>query len=292
MTTGASPAEPPGPLAHIPLFGRLGAAEQAALFAAMRLESVAAHQAVFWLGEKGDTFYLINSGKVAITVPNESGEHVVLNYLGPGGFFGEISLLDGGPRTATVRAVEPTELYVLSRADFHAFLRQRPDVAIEVLTIMGQRQRASTEMLRAMKNPNVAFEESHQTLWQRISERVSTLAAGPGFLIFHIVWFTVWVVWNMLGGRVIPRNLVFDEYPFGMLTLMVSLEAIFLSIFVMVTQNRQAEKDRLRIDLDYQINLRAHTEIMSLARRLDVIEEHLIGERAAPPPLPPPVAPH
>lgn len=273
------------PLAHIQLFARLGRDERATLFASMRRQKVAANQTIFWLGDRGDSFFLVDEGSVVVTVPNEAGEHVPLNTLGPGGFFGEISLLDGGPRTATVRAVEPTELLVLDREALHTFLRQRPDVAIEILTVMGLRQRASTEQLRQMRNPNEVFSRSRVNLWQRVSDVIATVAAGQWFFLFHLAWFGGWIGLNSLGALltagsvIVPEDkvpalpwYVFDPFPFGLLTMVVSLEAIFLSIFVMVSQNRQAEKDRLRTDLDYQVNVKAQTEIMNVIRRLDVLE--------------------
>jgi len=273
--------QPDGPLAHIPLFSELDAAEQQALFASMRIQMVEPHQTVFWRGDKGDSLYLVSRGQVSVTVPNDDGKHVVLDYLGSGGFFGEISLLDGGPRTATVRTTQRTELYVLKRDDFHRFLRQRPDVAIEILTVMGRRQRISTEALRGMKNPNLVFEQTRVTIWQHVSDFIARTAASQWFVLFHLCWFGGWIIVNFLTAlRVLPSSWAFDPFPFGLLTMIVSLEAIFLSIFVMVSQNRQNEKDRLRIDLDYQVNVKAQTEIMLLARKLDVIEAQLQGQRA------------
>jgi CRP/FNR family cyclic AMP-dependent transcriptional regulator len=267
------------PLGHIPLFAALSGDEQRALFATMRVQAVAPNQTIFWRGDSGESLYLVSKGQVAVTVPTDDGQHVTLDYLGPGGFFGEISLLDGGPRTATVRATELAELYVLRRDDFHAFLRQRPAAAIEILTVMGRRQRISTEALRGMKNPNVAFESMRITLWQRVSDVIATVAASSAFTVFHLAWFGGWIIANLLASHeILPASLAFDPYPFGLLTMVVSLEAIFLSIFVMVSQNRQAEKDRLRIDLDYQVNVKAQTEIVMLARKLERIESHLLGD--------------
>jgi CRP/FNR family cyclic AMP-dependent transcriptional regulator len=262
-----------GPLSHIPLFAGLPASEQQALFSAMRVETVPANKTIFWRGDKGDSLYLINSGQVVVTVPNERGEHAVLDTLGPGGFFGEISLLDGGPRTASIRATQDTELYVLHRDDFHSFLRQRPETAIAILTIMGQRQRISTEALRTMKNPNVAFAQSRVTVWQRVSDNIASVAASKWFTLFHVTWFGGWIIINIAAAaKLFPASWAFDPFPFGLLTMVVSLEAIFLSIFVLVSQNRQVEKDRLRIDLDYQVNLKAQTEITSITQKLEQIE--------------------
>lgn len=263
-----------GPLGHIPLFTRLKEDEQATLLGLMRREEVPAHHCVFWLGDTGDSFYLIDKGRVAVTVPNDQGEHVTVNTLGPGSFFGEISLLDAGPRTATIRTMEPTGLLVLSRAEFHAFLRRRPAVAVEILSVMGQRQRASTEALRGLSNPNAVFEATRFTRWQRISDAVAAVAASQYFTAFHLAWFGVWIILNLLGeAGLASKRIAFDPFPFGLLTMVVSLEAIFLSIFVMVSQNRQSEKDRLRTDLDYQVNVKAQTEIVQISRRLEKIEE-------------------
>jgi len=268
----------PGPLSRIPLFSHLDTAVQEELFRSMKVEKVEANKIVFWVGDEGESFYLVNEGEVAISVPNEKGEEVLLERQGPGGFFGEISLLASDPRSATARATEATELYRLDQADFHAFLHRRPDAAIDILTVMGRRQRLTTTALRHLKNPNVEFARTRLTLWQKASDVIATVSAGATFTLFHVAWFGGWIVINLLAGwGALPKELGFDPYPFGLLTMVVSLEAIFLSTFVMVSQNRQAERDRLHLDLDYQVNLKAETEITSLARRLDRLEKHLLG---------------
>jgi len=268
-----------GCLAHIPLFSTLAAEDQQALHGLMKREELGPQQCVFWLGDVGDSFYVINKGEVAVTVPNEKGEHVIVSALSKGAFFGEISLLDGGPRTATIRTTIDTELYKLSRKEFHAFLRRRPEAALAVLTVMGRRHRASTEALRGVNNANAVFDATRITRWQRISDIVARVSASQYFTAFHLTWFGSWIILNLLGAaHVVPNWIAFDPFPFGLLTMIVSLEAIFLAIFVMVSQNRQSEKDRLRTDLDYQVNVKAQTEIMSIARRLDRIEEAITAK--------------
>lgn len=272
----------PSPLAHIPLFARLDAAGVTALMAGMRRETVKAQEVVFWFGDKGDTLYVVDAGSVAITAPDTRGEHVLLDTLGPGGMFGELSLLDGGPRSATVRAVTDTTLLALHRDVFHTFLRARPDVAIDVLQILGARQRASTAAIRGLQNPNRVIAET-TTAWQRASDLIATVAASQAFTLTHLTWFLGWILVNTLAGAgLLPKALGFDGYPFGLLTLIVSLEAIFLSIFVLVSQNRQSDRDRIRTDLDYQVNVKAHVEILGLAKRLDRIERLLSVSGAAP----------
>ncbi len=274
-------AEASSTLSQIPLFSRLDDHERSLLVGVMKRRRFETNATVFWIGDKGDSLFLILSGRVGVTAPNEDGEHVPIATLGPGELFGEISLLDGGPRTATVRAIEPVEVCTLNRDDFHAFLVRTPSAALDILAVMGARQRAATEALRHIKNPNVEIAQK-LTPWQHASDAIAAVAAGQWFTLFHLAWFGAWIGIN-LGAQagLLPAPLGFDPFPFGLLTMVVSLEAIFLSIFVMVSQNRQAERDRVRADLDYQVNVKAHTEITGLTRRLDRIESAL--ERKAGP---------
>ncbi len=274
-------AEAQGPLASIPIFAGLTPEERVELHALMRVERVPANKTIFWFGDPGDSFYLIHHGQVVVTVPSERGEHVVLNQLGAGGFFGEISLLDGGTRTASVRAITDTELYVLGRNEFHAFLRRYPEVAIAILGVMGERQRASTVAFRSLTNPNVAFEETRLSAWQRLSDRIATQVASSGFFLAHVLWFVVWLILNLLGrAGIIGPRLAFDP-TFTILTMIVSLEGIFLLIFILVSQNRQAQKDRLQTDLDYQVNVKAHAEILGLSQRIARLEAQLLGKESS-----------
>jgi CRP/FNR family cyclic AMP-dependent transcriptional regulator len=278
-SSGGDPAPAPGPLSHIPLFSKLDSQEQQGLFALMQRAEVRANDPIFWRGDRGESLYIVHEGRVAVSVPSEGGEHVSVGSIGPGELFGEISLLDGGPRTATCRAADDSVLYTLQRSDFQRFIRTHPDAALDILAVMGQRQRAATEALRYIKNPNIAFHAMRITLWQRFSDIVARVAASQWFTMFHVSWFGLWISLNLAATvGILPKSIGFDPFPFGLLTMVVSLEAIFLSIFVMVSQNRQSEKDRLRIDLDYQVNVKAQNEIQTMARRLEEIET-LLRER-------------
>lgn len=275
-------AEASSSLSQIPLFSRLDDEERRLLIASMRRKSFAPNDTIFWMGDRGDSLYLIVSGSVTVTVPSEEGNHVPVATLTPGELFGEISLLDGGPRTATIRAAEPTEVYTLSRADFHAFILKHPEAALDILAVMGARQRAATEALRHIRNPNIEIRQT-LTRWQRISDIIASVAASQVFTLFHLVWFGGWIGINLTAEwGLLPEQWAFDPYPFGLLTMVVSLEAIFLAIFVMVSQNRQAERDRVRADLDYQVNVKAHSEILSIVQRLDQLEAILSAKVRAP----------
>jgi CRP/FNR family cyclic AMP-dependent transcriptional regulator len=259
-------------LAQIPLFASLNRDTQVALLQRMVRRTAKAGETVCWVGDEGDELWVVESGRLTVTAPDERGNHVTLDTLTTGGVFGEVSLLDGGRRTATVRAVTDSQVLALDRSTFHAFIRERPEFAIAILEMMGARQRASTAAIRGLSNPNAVIAES-TTVWQRASDRVATVAASQAFTLIHICWFGTWILLNVAGAAGwLPARLAFDPYPFGLLTLIVSLEAIFLSIFVLVSQNRQSERDRIRTDLDYQVNVKAHLEIMAIAEQLQRIE--------------------
>jgi len=258
-------------LAHIPLFAKLSAEQLAALTTLLKEQRVAAQQPVFWIGEEGSDFYLIQVGNAGVCYPDDAGHEITLAVLDPGDFFGEISLLDGGPRTATVRAQSDMILLTLTRHDFLKFLQEFPSAAIHILTVLGSRHRDMLEKLRGVKNVNEVFEEK-STRWQRAADLIAAVSASQPFVIFHLVLFAGWMIVNAIMDK------PFDGYPYQLLTMIVSLEAIFLSIFVLVSQNRSGEKDRIRADLDYQVNLRAHLAVMQLHQKMDRIELALAGK--------------
>jgi uncharacterized membrane protein len=165
-----------------------------------------------------------------------------------------------------VRAEGDVTLMTLSRHDFLEFLKGHPTAAVHILTVLGQRQREMLEKLRGLKNVNEVAEEQ-MNLWYRLADRIAAVAASGTFLGLHVVWFAVWIIPNVIKG-----DAGFDPFPFGLLTMIVSLEAIILSIIIMVSQNRAGEKDRIRADLDYQVNLKAHLEVMQLHRKIDRVE--------------------
>jgi CRP/FNR family transcriptional regulator, cyclic AMP receptor protein len=269
-------------LANIPLFAKLNPVEIEDLSGLLKEQRVEHQQPVFWIGDEGSDFYVIQHGRVGVCYPDEVGHEVTLAVLGPGDFFGEISLLDDGPRTATIRAEEDVKLLTLSRHDFLDFLKRHPSAAIHILTVLGARQREMLQKMRGLKNVNELMEE-RTTTWQRIADVIAAVSASQGFVVFHIFLFAGWMIVNKVMGE---RAL--DPFPYNLLTMIVSLEAIFLSIFVLVSQNRSGEKDRIRADLDYQVNLKAHLEVMQLHRKTDRIERMLTmltgttGEAATP----------
>jgi uncharacterized membrane protein len=260
-------------LETVPLFKLLDASERADLERAFERRDFDGDETVFSLGEPGDSLYVVGTGSVELFVKDNSGARIVLAVCGPGEVFGELSLFDGGARTASAVTLESSMLFVLDREDLLAFLRRHPDAALDLLTTMGQRIRSTDELLRRRVARNINEEmQIRSTALERMADVIAQFSGSIQFLLLNAAWFFVWITWNMT-----PRLPHFDPYPFGFLTMVVSLEAIFLSIFLLVSQNRQAAKDRLRADAEYEVNLKAELEITNLHEKVDFLTEQLLA---------------
>jgi CRP/FNR family cyclic AMP-dependent transcriptional regulator len=260
-------------LAGAPLFKLLNDAERVDLEQVLERRKVRAGEAIFTIGEPGDSLYVVGTGSVELFVKDNSGAKIVLALCGPGEVFGELSLFDGGARTATAMPIEDTDLLVLDRDDLLTFLRKYPDAALDLLTMMGQRIRSTDEILRRRVARNINEEMAiRSTTIEKIADVIAEFSGSISFLVLNALWFACWIGWNLMPG--VPH---FDPYPFGFLTMVVSLEAIFLSIFVLVSQNRQGAKDRLRADAEYEVNLKAELEITHLHEKVDFLAEEILA---------------
>jgi CRP/FNR family cyclic AMP-dependent transcriptional regulator len=251
-------------LAAIPLFGPLDDAERAALARAVEVVRVPAGQAVFDYGDPGDALFVIRSGQVEVFLTDDTGTRIVLETDGPGEFFGEIGLLAPGPRTASAVATRDLEALRVDRGDLEQFLQYHPTAALDLLDIVGQRLRATSEYLRhtASRNVNAQLADTRSAV-QKAADTIAAFSGSIPFVLIHVVLFALWVGYNVAARG------AFDPYPFQLLTLVVSLEAIFLSTFVLLSQNRQAAKDHIRADIEYEVNLKAELEIAELHRKVD-----------------------
>lgn len=260
-------------LGTVPLFKLLDDSERADLERVFERAEVAAGERIFSLGEPGDSLYIVGAGRIELFVKDNAGARIVLAVAGPGEVFGELSLFDGGARTASAIALEDATLLVLHRDDLLTFLRRHPDAALDLLTMMGQRIRTTDELLRRRVARNINEEmQIRSTTVERIADVIAAFSGSISFLFLNALWFFLWIAWN--SAPFLPH---FDPYPFGFLTMVVSLEAIFLSIFVLVSQNRQAAKDRLRADAEYEVNLKAELEITHLHEKVDFLTEELLA---------------
>jgi len=265
-------------LASASLFKLLDESERSDLEHTLERRDFAVGETVFTIGEPGDSLYIVGSGSVELSVKDNTGAKIVLAVAGPGEQFGELSLFDGGARTASAICLENSTLLVLDREDLLEFLRRHPDASLDLLTTMGQRIRSTDELLRRRVARNINEELAiRSTTLERIADVIAEFSGSILFLVLNAAWFMFWIIWN-----VVPSLPHFDPYPFGFLTMVVSLEAIFLSIFVLVSQNRQAAKDRLRADAEYEVNLKAELEVAHLHEKVDFLTEELLARLPRP----------
>lgn len=258
-------------LEDVAFFKLLDADERRELAAVLDEARFAGGATLFKIGDPGDSLYLVHTGEVELFVKDHTGEKILLTIARPGDLFGELSLLDGGPRAATAVALQDTELLVLDRGDLLRFLRKKPDAALDLMTVMGQRLRQSDELLRGRVSRNVNEEiEDKRTAIEKSADWIAEFSGSIPFLFIHVIIFAVWIIWNTL-----PPFRPFDPFPFGLLTMVVSLEAIILSVFVLLSQNRQIVKDHIRSDVEYEVNLKAELEVAHLHEKVDQLHADL-----------------
>jgi len=259
-------------LAEIPLFSHMDDEERSELRSLMTERIFQPGQVVMKAGEEGSSFQIIERGEVEIWLIDTEGKKVVLDVLGPGKFIGELAMLTGESRSASVTSSEEVATLELDRDAFFDFLRRRPEAAIDVLTELGERLKHTNDILRTRisRNPNDEIDE-HLSFGQRVADIIAGFSGSIPFLLLNLVIFVIWLVANTAG----PKIDQFDPFPFQFLTMAVSLEAIFLSIFVLVSQNRQAAKDRIKADLDYQVDVKAEMEMTVMTSRIHDMERKL-----------------
>jgi CRP/FNR family cyclic AMP-dependent transcriptional regulator len=256
-------------LAGVPFFQYLDDSEREILARQLDAVEVPAGQVVFQVNDPGGTMFVIRRGSVEVFFQDDTGERIVLETPGPGEVFGELSFLDGGARSASVVVVEDLEALAVDRDDLGHLFRIHPEAGLDIISAMGNRLRRTVQLLRHTASRNVNTEiEDRRSRVERIADWIAAFSGSILFLELHLVFFAVWILLNVhwLPGW---RPPMFDPFPFGLLTMVVSLEAIILSVFVLLSQNRQAAKDRIRGDVEYQVNLKAELEVAHLHEKMD-----------------------
>ena len=223
---------------------------------------------LFRAGDKGDAMYLIESGRVRISIHDDDKQELTLAELAQGDFFGEMSIIDGRQRSANAHVVEDARLAVLSRDAFLSFVRTNPNVALEMLSALTDRLRRTDELLRSRVSRNANEEEKARlTLADRAADLIAEFGGSWKFIGVSIALIVFWIIFNSF---ILFRG--FDPAPYAMLNLVLAVIAGMQAPIIMMSQNRQGEKDRLRADLDYQVNLKNELSLAEVLRRLDVLE--------------------
>ncbi|MDQ6800117.1 MAG: DUF1003 domain-containing protein [Acidobacteriota bacterium] len=232
-----------------------------------------ARAVLFHTGEPGDSLFVVRSGEIELYIKDTAGQKIVLTLAHEGEMFGELALLDSGARTATAVALADSQLLVLDRDDLLLLFQRTPASALRLLASMSQMTRRADELLRTRVSRNVNEEvDERLTPLQRVADWIAWFSGSMLFLLLNGLWFVIWIIINTF-----PVGLArFDPYPFGLLTMIVSLEAIFLSCFVLISQNRQAEKDRIRGNIEYDVNIKAELEIAHMHEKVDRLYEQML----------------
>lgn len=256
-------------LRSVPLFASLDGMAALRLLGQLVVQDLPTDTVVFHSGERGDSLCLIESGRVRISTADEEGNLVVLAELAAGDFFGEMALIDGEPRSADATVVEGARLAVLSRKDFLAFVRSEPDVAIEMISAVSRRLRRTDELLRRRVSRNInEEEEAHKTFATRMADMIAEFGGSWKFIGFSATLLISWMILNTW----VLRDAAFDPSPYILLNLMLGIMGGLQAPIILMSQNRQSDKDRLRSDLDYRVNLKNELSLAELLRRFDVFE--------------------
>ena len=255
-------------LRSVPLFASLDDDAARELRSLLSDKRVPQNTRLFRQGDKGDAMYLIESGRVRISIRDEDEQEVILAELAQGDFFGEMSIIDGRQRSADANVIDDAQLAILSREAFLTFVRSNPDVALEMLSALTDRLRRTDELLRSRVSRNVNEEqEARLTLADRAADLIAEFGGSWKFILLSIALIIFWIIFNTF---IMVRG--FDPMPFAMLNLVLAVIAGMQAPIIMMSQNRQGEKDRLRADLDYQVNLKNELSLAEVLRRLDVLE--------------------
>ena len=257
-------------LAGIAYFELLDEEDRKAVATTIEEIKVAQGQMLFQAGEPGDSLFVVRSGEIELYVRDHAGQKIVLTTAREGDLFGELALLDAGPRTATAIALTDCALLVLQRHGLLLLFQKKPEAALHLLAAIGGMTRRADELLRKRVSRNVNVEvEEHTGVLYRISRRIARFGGSLPFLALNTAFFSTWFALNAWH----PGFAAFDPYPFDILKITIALEALFLSVFVLITQKQQADKDRVRADIEYQVNIQAELKVAHLHEKVDRLYE-------------------
>jgi CRP/FNR family transcriptional regulator, cyclic AMP receptor protein len=258
-------------LRQVPLFALLDDEETAVLAGQVEVRSFSARQRIYKMGDPGERAYVLVSGAVRVTTVDEDHQEVIVDQPSPGEFFGFASMLEQTPHQTTAVALEETVCIEIDRHDIQILLERKPMAGMDMLTVLGKQFHASQHLVRvrASRNPNQIIEEE-ETFGERIAD---TVASFGGSWTFIVTFIGVLIAYSLTSSALGRRS--WDPYPFILLNLFLSMLAAIQAPIIMMSQNRQDKKDRLRSELDYEVNRRAAVEIQGLARKMNLLGDKL-----------------
>jgi CRP/FNR family cyclic AMP-dependent transcriptional regulator len=261
----------PQELKHVPLFALLDDEEAAVLAAQVEIKKFAPRQRIYKMGDVGGQAYIMMSGAIRVTTIDEDHQEITVDQPAHGEFFGFASMLEQTPHETSAVATEETVCLEVDRQDIAILLQRKPLAGMDMLTVLGRQFHASQQLvrLRASRNPNEMI-ETESTFGERIADEVARFGGSWAFIISFLLVLVVYA-----GINITLRGRAWDPYPFILLNLFLSMLAAIQAPVIMMSQNRQDTKDRLRGELDYDVNRRAESEIQGLSRKLNLLGDKI-----------------
>jgi len=259
-------------LHSIPLFEGLGDDDLLALSNALGHRHFDAGEMIFAQGDRGSAMYIVESGDVNIHLPGESSRRISLKDISRGEYFGELALFDDKPRSASALATTPAVLLELQRETLENYLDRRPRTAMAILRTMSERLRETNTMLSARAAKNVDEEiERNLSFSDRLADSVAELNGSWTFIAFLLVFAAIWCVVN----TALLNQSPFDPYPYQLFNLALAILVGLQGPLIVMSQNRQALKDRARAETDFKVNLKNEVNIETLLRELSEMRAEL-----------------
>jgi CRP/FNR family cyclic AMP-dependent transcriptional regulator len=261
----------PNSLRNVPLFALLDDDELAVLAAQVDLKNFAPRQRIYKMGETGGRAYVLMSGRVSVTTVDEDQQEVVVSEPAPGELFGSASMFESSPHQTTATALDETVCIEVDRDDITVLLQRKPHAGLDILTAFARELHSAHQLVRArsLRNPNEVIEEE-STFGERLADAVARFGGSWAFIIAFGLAIITYSAINVALGKT-----AWDPYPFILLNLFLSMLASIQAPVIMMSQNRQDTKDRLRGELDYDVNRRAESEIQNLSRKLNLLGEKI-----------------
>jgi len=261
----------PKVLKRVPLFALLDDDEACVLAAEVEVKDFSARQRIYKMGDPGGQAYVMVSGSVQLTTVDDDGQEVIVDQPAQGEFFGFASMLEQTTHQTTAIALEPSVCLEVDRHDIQVLLQRMPHAGMDMLTVLGKQFHAAQRLVRvrAARNPNTIIEQE-STVGERVADRVAGFGGSWTFIITFLVLLVVYSFINVLLG-----HKAWDPYPFILLNLILSMLAAIQAPVIMMSQNRQDTKDRLRSELDFDVNRRAESEIQRLSQKLHLLDEKI-----------------
>jgi uncharacterized membrane protein len=261
----------PNLLRSVPLFSLLDDEETAVLASQVELKTFASRERIYKLGASGGQAYVMVKGKVRVSTVDEDGQEVVVDEPSVGEIFGFASMLEQTPHHTNAVALEESICLEIDRHDITVLLERKPHAGMDLLTVLGRQIHAAQELVRtrASRNPNDIIEKD-ATFGERVADAVAGFGGSWTFISIFGIVLVVYSLINIVLGKK-----AWDPYPFILLNLFLSMLAAIQAPVIMMSQNRQNTRDRLRSELDFDVNRRAESEIQGLARKLNLLDEKM-----------------